>query len=116
MPRSFSTYEPRFLDASASLRDVEQPHLLVGRADMLAYFAELFAEVRVASDTETPTLGILPAVRGLRVEPLEPGAAVVTFPLSDGPEPGRRSVVWRWNAAAGSWQIAHLHASRLTRP
>lgn len=103
-------------EATVFLPEAEQPRLLVGREAVLAYFQDLFDDVRATASDGAPSLGILRAVRDLRVQPLGTDAAVVTFHLADGPEPGRRSVVWRRDAASGAWWIVHLHASPLSQP
>lgn len=101
-------------EATVFLPDGEQPDLVVGRPAVLAYFRALFKEVREAG--KSTTLGILPQVRDLRSQTLDPRTALVTFQLGEGPQPGRRSLVWRWVDEQRAWQIVHLHASRLPIP
>ncbi|MBK6489197.1 MAG: nuclear transport factor 2 family protein [Gemmatimonadetes bacterium] len=101
-------------EATVFLPDADQPHLLSGRPAVLTYFRALFAEVRADSTRGVPTLQILPAVRELRIRLTGPEGALVTFELTDGTAPGRRTLVWAWDQNVGAWQLLHLHASRLT--
>jgi hypothetical protein len=49
-------------------------------------------------------------MRDLRVQWLG-DAAVVSFHLAGGTPPSRRTLVFRYQPAAGVWQLVHLHAS-----
>jgi hypothetical protein len=98
--------------ATVFLPDAEQPHLVSGRDAVLTYFRDLFAAVRAEAPAGTPSLQILPAVQDLRVQMAGDGLALVTFELGRGPAPGRRTLVWTWDARRRAWQLLHLHASR----
>ncbi len=96
---------------------------LDGRAAVEAEFRRTFDAVlaRHARDGRPgpPTLGVTAMVRDVRVQPLAPGAAVVSFQLggdaADAPSLGRRSVVFR-REGDGAWRVAHWHASNSPRP
>lgn len=96
--------------ATVFLPDEERPHLLTGREEILRYFRELFDEVR----PKQPSLGILPAVRDYRITFAGSTVALLTFELGDGAMPGRRTLVWAWDAPSSRWLLTHLHASRLS--
>ena len=98
--------------ATVFLPDAEQPHLVSGRGPVLAYFRDFFDEVRAEALATPPSLGILPAVQHLRIQMAGDGLALVTFELGSGRAPGRRTLVWAWDARRRAWQLLHLHASR----
>jgi hypothetical protein len=100
--------------APVFLPDADQPHLVSGRDAVLASFRELFAAVRAEAPPGPPSLHILPAVQGLRIQMAGDGLALVTFELGRGPAPGRRTLLWAWDARRRAWQLLHLHASRQT--
>ncbi len=99
---------------SVFLPDSDTPRLVVGRAEVLRYFRTLFDDVGADSTAGPPSLQILSAVRDLRISLTGPGAALVTFELGDGKQPGRRTLVWTWDSGRQRWLLIHLHASRLT--
>jgi hypothetical protein len=59
------------------------------------------------------SLNILTAIHGLESHLVAPGVALVTFELGAGSAPGRRTLLWTWDAKAARWQLWHLHASRM---
>jgi hypothetical protein len=101
--------------ATIFLPEAENPHLVSGRDSVLAYFRDLFAEVRANAQASPASLHILPAVQGLRIRMAGDGLALVTFELGRGAEPGRRTLVWAWDAHRRAWLLLHLHASQQIR-
>ena len=99
-------------DATVFMPDARQPRRFEGRDAVLAYFRQMFAEVRARAGNRAPTLGIRARMTDLHLTMLGPGAALTTFHLGDDP-PARRTVVWRREGPHGPWRIVHLHASRL---
>jgi hypothetical protein len=96
---------------------------LDGRAAVEAEFRRGFDLVRARHARDgrpgPPTLGVGAMVRAVRVQPLAPGAAVVSFQLGDdagdAPSLARRSLVFR-REGDGAWRVVHWHASSTPRP
>lgn len=89
----------------------EQPGRADGREPVAALFRTLFDAIRSRA-AGPPYMHLDP--ENLRVEPLGPGVALVSFELHNGIRVARRTVVFR--RAGDGWLILHLHASNMGSP
>lgn len=97
----------------------EFPARLDGRDTVAAAFRTFFETVRAnrvaRGVTRPPYLALAP--RDWLVQPLAPGAVLVTFQLAPaGRAPGRRTLVLRRRAGSGGWELVHLHGSAAPQP
>jgi hypothetical protein len=92
----------------------DRPRRMDGRAAVAANFERFFTEVRAAraqrGQLQGPYLGLGERMLDLRVQWLGE-VAVVSFHLAGGTPPSRRTLVFRYQPATGTWQLVHLHAS-----
>lgn len=97
----------------------ELPSRLDGRDTVAAAFHAFFEAARAnraaRGVTRPPYLGLAP--RDWLVQPLAPGAVIVTFQLGpSGQAPSRRTLVLRRRPGSGDWELVHLHGSPPPRP
>ena len=90
--------------------------LAAGRAETDPAWERVFASIKAASKASAPPYWKL-VPHGLQIMEW-PGGALVTFTLGGGEAPlNRRTLVLRQKtgAAAGSWEIVHLHGSTIPK-
>jgi ketosteroid isomerase-like protein len=90
----------------------EAQERLTGRVAYEAGFKRIFDAVRPSNPSGPPYQSLIP--EDLRIEPLGPGAALVSFQMRNGERIARRTIVFR--KRGDRWLIAHLHASKKPIP
>lgn len=102
------TFEASFDPEASAFFPVPEPQERAdGRAAVAARFRRVFDEIRASAPSGPPFMRLAP--ENLRVEPLGPGYALVSFELHNSQRIARRTFVLR--RSPGGWVIVHLHAS-----
>lgn len=93
-----------FHPAAPNLRRIDSPQ------DFEKAWRGVFARIKKTSGREAPPyMNLQP--QDLKIQPLSPDVALVTFHMMDGNVLNRRTMVFRRDA--GRWRIVHIHASNL---